>query len=297
MKMSPVNVSVHTTDPELRCMMMGNRFAGDSLRHMRRMAEAGTELHCQIVLCRGINDGEALERTMHDLSDLAPSVRSVSIVPAGLTKYRGGLYPLTPFTPEECRRVIEQTDRMRADCLERYGNAIFCCSDEIYLKAGVPLPEAGYYEDYPQLENGVGMIRSMGDEFRRAIETAEEDHDLSAEKHCSIATGEAAYPFIRSLADELCRISPALDLEVYEIHNDFFGDQITVAGLITGGDLIAQLRGKKLGDTLYIPSVMLRFENDLFLDDVSVEDVERELGVKLVWINNDGFDFVEAILN
>ena len=296
MKMSPVNVSVHTTDPELRCMMMKNRFAGDSLRHLRRMAEAGTELHCQIVLCRGVNDGAALERTLDDLSALAPSVKSVSVVPAGLTKYREGLYPLTPFTPDECRAVIAQVDRARERCFAAHGSYIFCCSDEFYIKAGVPMPEAEYYEDYPQLENGVGMIRSMGDEFRRAVEFADEDFDLSVKRRASIATGHAAYEFINSLACELMRISPALELHVYRIDNEFFGPEITVAGLITGGDLIKQLKGKDLGDTLYIPSVMLRYENDLFLDDVSLADVERELKVKIVYVNNDGYEFVNAIL-
>ncbi len=296
MKMSPVNISVHTTDPELRCRMMNNRFAGESLRHMYRLAEAGTELHCQIVLCRGINDKSALERTMEDLAALAPAVKSVSIVPAGLTKYRKGLYPLTPFTPEECRAVIEQVDRARERCFAENGSSVFCCSDEFFLKAGVPIPGAEYYEDYPQLENGVGMIRSMGDEFRRAVETADEDFDLSKKRSCSIATGHAAYGFICSLVCELKRISPALDIRVYRIDNDFFGPEITVAGLITGGDLIRQLKGKELGDTLYIPGVMLRYENDLFLDDVSLADAERELGVRIVYVNNDGYEFVEAIL-
>ena len=296
MKMSPVNISVHTTDPELRCRMMNNRFAGDSLRHMYRMAEAGVELHCQIVLCRGINDGAALDRTMSDLSALAPAVKSVSVVPAGLTKHRAGLYPLTPFTPEECGAVIAQVDAAREKCEKEHGSAVFCCSDEFYLKAGIPIPDAVYYEDYPQLENGVGMIRSMGDEFRRAIGTAGEDFDLSGKRRCSVATGEAAYDFICSLAEELRRISPPLEIAVHKIRNDFFGDSITVAGLVTGGDLINQLKGKNLGDTLYIPSVMLRYENDLFLDGVSLTDAERELGVKIVYVNNGGYEFVEAIL-
>ena len=296
MKMSPVNVSVHTTDPELRCRMMNNRFAGESLKYLRRMAEAGIELHCQIVLCRGINDGGELERSLRDLTDLAPAVRSVSVVPAGLTRYRDGLYPLTPFTPEECKKVIDQVDAARERCLREHGSAVFCCSDEFFLKAGIPIPDADYYEDYPQLENGVGMIRSMGDEFRRAVEFADEDYDLSAVRKCSVATGYAAYGFIRSLADELMRLSPSLDIRVYRIENKFFGPEITVAGLVTGGDLIEQLRGKELGDTLYIPSVMLRYENDLFLDGVSTDDVERELGVRLVWLNNDGYEFVDAVL-
>lgn len=295
MKISPVNVSVHTTDPELRCKMMNNRFAGESLGHLRRMAEAGIELHCQIVLCRSINDGEHLDRSMRELAELMPSVRSVSIVPSGLTKYRDGLYPLDPFTPDECAAVIAQVDAFREECIERHGIGIFCCADEFYIKAGLSLPEAEYYDDYPQIENGVGSIRSMADEFKIAARDADLDFDLDAKRSLSIATGEAAYGFIKACADELMRISPALDLKVYCIKNDFFGENITVAGLITGGDLIAQLNGKELGERLLIPSVMLRFENDLFLDDVSTQDVERALGVTLKYVNNDGFDLVEAV--
>ncbi len=295
MKISPINVSVHTTDPELRCRMMNNRFAGESLRHLRAMADAGIELHCQIVLCKAVNDKEYLDRTMRELSELMPSVRSVSIVPSGLTKYREGLYPLEPFTPDECAEVIKQIDAFREKCIEKYGIGIFCCSDEMYIKAGLELPDAEYYDDYPQIENGVGMIRSMSDEFKIAARDADLDFDLSLPRSLSIATGKAAYGFIKRAADELMKISPSLDLKVYRIENHFFGENITVAGLITGGDLIAQLKGKPLGDRLLIPSVMLRFENDLFLDDVSVEDVERELNVELKYVNNDGFDFVEAV--
>lgn len=295
MKISPINVSVHTTDPELRCKMMNNRFAGESLRHLRAMAAAGIELHCQIVLCRSVNDKEHLDRTMRELSELMPSVRSVSIVPSGLTKYREGLYPLEPFSPEECAEVIAQVDAFREKCIEKYGIGIFCCSDEMYIKAGLEIPDAEYYDDYPQIENGVGMIRSMGDEFRIAARDADLDFDLEKPRSLSVATGRAAYGFIKDCADALMKISPSLDIKVYQIENNFFGENITVAGLITGGDLIAQLKGKPLGDRLLIPSVMLRFENDLFLDDVSVEDVERELNVELKYVNNDGFDFVEAV--
>ena len=295
MKISPINVSVHTTDPELRCKMMNNRFAGESLRHLRAMAEAGIELHCQIVLCKSVNDKEHLDRTMRELSELMPAVRSVSIVPSGLTKYREGLYPLEPFDAEECAGVIAQVDAFREKCIEKYGIGIFCCSDEMYIKAGLEIPDAEYYDDYPQIENGVGMIRSMSDELKIAVRDADLDFDLDQPRSLSIATGKAAYGFIKRSADALMKISPSLDLKVYQIENNFFGENITVAGLVTGGDLIAQLRGKPLGDKLLIPSVMLRFENDLFLDGVSTEDVERELNVKLKYVNNDGFDLVEAV--
>ena len=296
MKMSPVNVSVHTTDPELRCKMMKNRFAGESLRYLKKLAGAGIELHCQIVLCRGVNDGAALERSLADLAALAPTVRSVSVVPAGLTKYRGGLYPLTPFTPGECAKIIAQIDAAREKCVAACGVPVFCASDEIYIKAGMALPGADYYDGYPQLENGVGMIRSMADEFNEAIRYADEDYDLTVRKRCSIATGRAAYGFISSLAARLCELAPGLEINVYQIENEFFGPEITVAGLITGGDLVSQLRGRDLGDVLYIPSVMLRYENDLFLDDVSLAEVERELGVRVVYTDPNGYDFVSAIL-
>ena len=296
MRISPINISVHTTNPALRCEMMKNRFAGDSLSYINRLTNAGIELHLQIVLCRGINDGAELERTLEDLIALTPAVQSVSVVPAGLTKYRKNLYPLTSFTKEEYAYTISVVDKYRKKCVEKCGFSVFCCSDEFYIGADLPIPDEKYYDGYPQLENGVGMLRSLIDEFDDAITYVGEDFDLNIERNVSIATGRAAYPFIKGLADRVTEIAPKLKINVYEIINDFFGHQITVAGLITGTDLINQLRGKDLGDVLYIPSVMLRWENDLFLDDISLEDVENALGVKIVYNDSDGYIFLKSLL-
>ncbi|MBR5315111.1 MAG: DUF512 domain-containing protein, partial [Clostridia bacterium] len=199
MHMSPVNISVHTTNPELRCKMMNNRFAGKSLEYLKKFAENNITMNCQIVLCKGLNDGDELIRTMHDLATLYPAVSSVSIVPAGLTKYREGLYPLEPFTPQETMKVIKKVENFALLCKKEYGSSIFFCGDEMYLKANLEIPSAEYYEDFSQIENGVGMIASMLEEFEWAFEDLEETPTLPRE--VSIATGNAAYPFIKGLAE------------------------------------------------------------------------------------------------
>lgn len=296
MKISPVNISVHTTDPELRCMMMKNRFAGDSLSALKRFADAGIKVNAQIVLCRGINDKENLDRSMQDLEALFPSVQSVSIVPAGLTKYRDGLYPLEPFTPEECRAVIEQVKAFADVCRTRHGVRLFYPGDEFFIKSDLPLPEAEYYDGYPQIENGVGLITSMRDEFYDELDFID-DYDTEKARKISVATGEAAYGFISEIASVLCQRLPNTQINVYKIKNDFFGENITVAGLITGSDLIAQLKDKELGDRLYIPSVMLRYENDLFLDNISIDQLQESLGVEIKAVNNSGYEFIEMLLS
>jgi putative radical SAM enzyme (TIGR03279 family) len=296
MHMSPINVSVHTTNPELRCKMMKNRFAGQSLGYLKRLADAGITINGQIVLCKGLNDKDELSRTMSELYALYPAISSVSVVPAGLTKHREGLYPLELFTPEEAAEVIAQVNSFGDKCKNECGSRIFCCADEFYLKSKIPFPDASYYEDYPQFENGVGMIVSMLEEFSDELEFLEEDYDTSLEKKFSIATGEAAFDFISSLSERLCEKCPSLRGNVYKIENNFFGNTITVAGLICGCDLIDQLRGKELGDTLYISSNMLRAEGDLFLDSISLEDAEKELNVKIIPVPTDGYEFIKAIL-
>ena len=296
MHMSPINVSVHTTNPELRCKMMKNRFAGSSLGYLKKLADAGITINGQIVLCRGLNDGDELDRTMRDLYALFPAVSSVSIVPAGLTKHRKGLYPLELFSADECRHVIEQVNAFGDKCFSECGRRIFCCADEFYLKSGVPFPDASYYEDYPQFENGVGMIVSMLDEFKSELEYLDEDYDISLKKTFSIATGEAAFDFISSLSDQLCKKCPHLSGHVYKIENEFFGHSITVAGLICGCDLVSQLRGKDLGEVLYISSNMLRSDGDLFLDDISLTEAQESLGVRIVAVPTDGYEFIKAIL-
>ena len=297
MHISPLHISVHTTDPELRVSMMKNKNAGAVLSYLKRFADAGITLECQIVLCKGYNDGAALDRTMRDLSAYLPALGSCSIVPCGLTCHREGLPHIEPFTPEDCRAVLGQVRSVQEDCVARYGRAVFYCSDEFYLSAGEAFPEGEFYGDYPQIENGVGMIPSMRDEFAEALAELDEE-DCAVRREISVATGYAAYPFLSSLCEALKAKVPGLIVHLYKIRNDFFGERITVAGLVTGGDLIAQLKGQPLGEKLYIPSVMLRHEQDVFLDDVSVSDAENALGVPLVPVETSegGYGFLYALL-
>ncbi len=295
MKTSPINISVHTTNPELRVKMMKNKHAGEVLDYMRRFAEAGISLNCQIVLCKGLNDGEELIGSMRDLTKLTPNLLGVSIVPAGITDHRDGLYPLEPFTAEELNGVIDTVDAFAAECMEKYGSRLFFCSDEMYLQAGRPLPDEEYYEGYPQIENGVGMIRSMQCEFEDELEYLSE-YDLEKPRTLSIATGEAAYDFILSLANELTRRVESLNITVYKIKNNFFGKNITVAGLITGKDLLEQLKDKPLGERLIIPSVMLRAERDMFLDSMTTTELSEKLSTDIVTADSTGADFISSIL-
>ena len=295
MKTSPINVSVHTTNPELRVKMMKNKRAGEVLSYMRRFADAGISLNCQIVLCKGLNDRDELIRSMNDLVKFTPNLLGVSIVPAGLTDYRDGLYPLEKLTSEDLAWTIDTVDRFADECMEKYGSRLFFCSDEMYLGCGRELPDEDYYEGYPQLENGVGMIRSLQCEFEDELEFLS-DYDTEKSRHLSIATGYLAYDFISSLANELMRRIPSLDITVHRIRNDFFGKNITVAGLITGRDLLAQLKGKPLGERLVIPSVMLRSERDMFLDSMTVEELSENLGVEIVSSDSTGTDFISSIL-
>ena len=296
MKTSPINVSVHTTNPELRVKMMKNKNAGKVLSYLRRFADAGISLNCQIVLCKGINDGKELERSMTDLAALYPSLVGVSIVPAGITNYREGLCHLEPFTAEEAGEVIDTIDKFGEKCLKKFGTRLFFSSDELYIEAGRDLPGEDYYEGYPQLENGVGMIRSMDGEFTDELDFLDE-YDLEKPRKVSVATGAAAYDFIKSLADRLCEQVPTLECHVYKIINDFFGHNITVAGLLTGKDLANQLKGKDLGDRLLIPRVTLRSEGDVFLDDTTPEWLAEQLGgVEIVPVESTGNDFVSKVL-
>ncbi len=295
MKMSPINISVHTTNPELRVKMLKNPKAATSLAYLRRFAEAGTEIGCQIVLCRGINDGAELDRSMHDLAALYPAVKSVSIVPAGMTRFREekGLYPLTPFTPEEAKAVIKQVEAFAEQCLAAYGTRICYVGDELYLEAGLPIPDAEYYEEFHQLEDGVGMIASTKQEFMSALADVSEDD--GREREISIATGVAAYPLMCELSDALMKRYPKIKIHVYEIKNEYFGALITVAGLVTGEDLLKQLKGKDLGTTLYISQNMLRHEGDLFLCGMSIDALSEELGVEICPTSADGYDVFDAL--
>ncbi len=291
LRISPVNVSVHTTDPELRVQMLRNPRAGESIGVMREFAEAGIVMNCQIVCCPGINDGQALDRTMRDLAEMYPQVRSVSVVPVGLTKYREGLYHLTSFTPESAAELISQVEAFADICLAKYGSRILFCSDELYIKAGKELPPDEYYEDHIQLENGVGMIRLLETEFNSALSLADEPD----EKPFAIVAGEAVAPYLEKMLDKAAARFPGLKGRVYAVKNDFFGPEINVTGLITGGDMIRQLKGRELGERLIISQNMLRHPEMDFLDDVTIRQAEEELGVRIVPVRQDGFELLDAM--
>ena len=296
MKISPINVSVHTMDPDLRVSMMHNKNAGKVLSYLDRLKDAGIEMSLQIVLCKGVNDGKALQYSMERIAGLYPAASSVSIVPAGLTKYRDGLYPLSPYTPCECREIIKQVEDFGKLCLEKYGSRIFFPADELYIKGGLPLPDEDFYEGYPQIENGVGMIASMKCEFEWALEDFK---GAAAERAVSIATGYASYDFMKGLADEAMKSIPGLKVNVFRIKNDFFGENITVAGLLTGKDVTEQLsdaaKSGALGGKLLLPRVMLRSEGDLTLDGMTPEQMSEKLGVEIRFVSSDGQDLLDAL--
>ncbi len=293
MHISPINISVHTTNPELRCRMMNNRFAGESLQLLHRFAEAGLAINCQLVLVPGYNDREELQRSLNDLAALAPAVRSVAAVPVGLTKYREGLPELRPFTKEEAADVIRRMTEMGETVLAKTGTRVFYPADEWYIRAQQPIPADAFYEDYPQLENGVGMIALLREQFAAALAECEA---TPAAQRVVIATGVAAAPYLRELAAAAQEKWPTLQVQVVAIRNDFFGESITVSGLVTGGDLIAQLTGVPM-DILLLPANMLRQEGDCFLDDVTWQQVEKELGVTVRFVQEtDGDALLEALI-
>jgi len=288
-----INVSVHTTNPELRVKMMHNRFAGEKLKFIWQLAKNGIKLNCQIVCCPGLNDGDELRRSLRDLGELMPNITSMAVVPVGVTKFREGLYPLKTFTPEGAGETIDIIESFQKEFLEKFGTRTVFPSDEFYLIAGRPIPPAEVYEDYPQYENGVGMLRSLMDEFYQALDMAEWE---GGKRSISIATGYSAYGTINTLARAAEDKFPELKCNVYRIRNDFFGDTITVSGLITAQDLMAQLKGKELGEELLLPSSMLRRDSDIFLDDIRVPVVEETLGVRIKSTNSDGYELLDAIM-
>ena len=298
MHLSPVNVSVHTTNPELRVRMMKNKRAGEVLSYLDRLADAGIALCTQIVLCKGLNDRDELDRSMRDLAAYYPSLRSCAIVPVGLTKFREGLYPLELFTPEECAAVIRQVEAFGNECLERLGTRLFYCSDEFYVRAGLPLPDEDYYEDYSQIENGVGMLTSFASEFDFELQYADDYLDaLTLPRTVSVATGMAAYRHLSRLCDALQQRVPGLQIHLYPIVNRFFGESVTVAGLLTGQDLAAALEGRELGEQLLIPSVTLRADGAVFLDDMTPSELSARLGgIPIRPVRNDGAEFLKALL-
>ena len=293
MRVSPLNISVHTTDPALRARMLGVPSGGESLRHLYSFAEAGLRLHTQIVLCPGWNDGPALEKTLADLSALYPAVESVAVVPVGLTRHRAGLTPLSPVDEAAARAAIAVIDARRADNLARYGEAVCCAADEFYLKARLPLPGPEYYEGYRQLDNGVGLMALFEEELRAALSC--EPEELPPPPPLALACGCAAREFMERMVGLVRSRCPGLELEVLPVRNDFFGPAVDVSGLVTGGDLIAQVGRRAEGKRLLLPMVMLRHGETVFLDDVSLSDLRRELRAQPVPVEVDGGAFLDAI--
>ena len=297
MRISPVNVSVHTTNPELRMKMMHNKRAGEVLSYLNKLASAGISICGQIVLCKGLNDGDELQRSMHDLEALFPALKSVSIVPAGLTKFREKLYPLEPFTKEECKDVISNVNAFGEYCLKTHGTRLFYCSDEFYIIAEENLPDESYYEEYSQIENGVGMLTSLNSEIDLELDYADEYmQNYTSPRTVSVVTGYAAYEHINNISKKLEQTFEGLKVLVYPIKNNFFGDKITVAGLLTATDIIDQLKERELGDELLFPACALRADGDLFLDEKTPDDLSTALGVAVKATESDGAEFIKNIL-
>ena len=292
MRFSPINVSVHTTNPDLRVKMMKNKNSGDVLRYLNVFKDAGIEICAQIVLCKGVNDGDELIRTMHDLAALYPSITSCSIVPAGLTEHREGLYPLSDFTAEEAGAVIDLVDNFATSCYNALGSRIFFSADELYLKSGRPLPVEDYYEGYPQIENGVGLLRSFIEDFEVGLSELEYSGNG---RNVSLVTGHAAYPTIKACADKICEKCQGMTINVYKIDNNYFGKSITVAGLMTGCDIYDQLKDKPLGDTLYVPATALRREEDDFLCGMTRAELSEKLSTPVVCQECDGYTFASIL--
>ena len=293
--LSPINVSFQTTNPELRCKMLNNRFAGQALEKAWRLAQAGITMNGQIVLCKGVNDGEELERSIRDLSVWLPNLESVSVVPVGLSKYREGLYPLEPFTKEDATAVLTTIHRWQDRLYPEYGLHFIHASDEWYILAEEELPEEARYDGYLQLENGVGMLRLLLDEFREAMSDCA--GRVVAAQELSIATGKLAYPYIKDMARQITERFPQVRISVYPITNDFFGEMITVSGLLTGQDILKQLTGQPLGERLLLPQNVLKSGEAVFLDDMTVSALEKALQVPIDIVKSSGQDFVDAVLH
>ena len=320
LRISPINVSIHTLDPELRSYMLGGERGGTGIDTLKKLANAGITLNCQIVCCPGINDGWELSKTIEGFIELGSGIKSVSVVPVGLTKHRQGLTELQTFTKELALQTTQQVEHYGEKCLKSRGSRVFFCADELYMMAELELPANDFYEDYPQLENGVGMMRLFITEFEEALNecrmqnaeckingrrepkrectlhNAVQDEQLSPCSKVSLVTGVLAQPYLIKLLNTATKKYDTINGEVYAIENKFFGESVTVSGLITGGDMIEQLKGKHLGTKLLIPQNMLRHGEDVFLDDVTVKDVSEALGINIRVVKQDGADLVCAIL-
>ena len=290
---SPIFISVHTTNPQLRVRMLANKRGGEVLKYLPRLVEGGIAVNCQLVLCRGINDGEELRRTLGDLLELTPMVQSIAAVPCGVTDYRQNLFKQTPYDAETSAAVIDIMEEFGDECKRRHGKRIIYPSDEWYLKAGRPIPPAEFYEDFDQLENGVGMMRLFEDEFRAELDRP---HRIYGTKQIDVVTGTMAGPLITEMMNELHRQYPMIDVKVHVVKNNFFGGNVGVAGLVTATDIIAQCEGKLESGTLGIPAVMLREEKDTFLDDMTIAQLGERLGVKVEVLPVSGGDEAKALL-
>lgn len=307
MQLAPINISVQTTNPELRCKMLNNRFAGEKLRFLQKFYEGHVEMNGQIVCCKGVNDGEELKRSITDLMAYLPFMRSVSVVPAGISRFREGLYPIDLFTKEEAGQIVDMIERYQQTCYDTYGLHFIHASDEFYILAEREFPEEERYDGYIQLENGVGMMRLLMEEFASSYEMLINNdcylkNKNTLKRKLTMATGLLACPTLEEMAKQMMSAWPGLEIGVCGIRNDFFGETITVSGLVTGQDLIAQLKerqiaGDDLGEALLIPVNMLRSGEQVFLDDVTVSDVEEALGIRVVPVESCGRDFVEAVLD
>ena len=295
MHISPINISIQTMNPALRVQMMKNPFAGESLKFVRMLTEGGIKINTQIVLCPGYNDGEQLEYSLSELAKLGPNVQSIAVVPVGLTRYREKLTPLRGFFPQEAVEVVKTMERWGEYFCKEYGTRTAYASDEFYILAGKDFPPYEFYEDFAQLENGVGMMTLMQHDFTQALKEAQLEQSPAAHR-CTIATGQLAYPMMQDFTERVQQAFPQVQVQVKKIRNDFWGPTITVAGLITGQDLLAQLEGLDLGSELLIPANMLRHEQDRFLDDLTLEQVQETLGVPVLPVENDAFELLARML-
>lgn len=296
-RMSPVNVSVHTTRPELRAYMLNNRFACNIMEKLKRLVDGEISVNCQIVLCRGINDGKELDKTLADLTGLSPGIKSISVVPAGITAYREGLHELKPYECESANEVVTRMGKWQQRMLETHGSRIVYVADEFYIASCKEIPDYAEYEDFPQIENGVGLLALLKHEFHEYLrEIGRMGGKDRARRKISIATGEAAFRYINEFAKILEKSYDYLRADVYEIKNIFFGNYITVAGLLTGADIIRQLKGENLGDGLFITKSMLKSSEPVFLDDITTDMLEKELNVKVITVDNSGRDFIDKVL-
>lgn len=295
-RLEPINISVQTMDPKLRCRMLHNRFAGEALKKMERLREAGIEMNGQIVLCKGINDGAQLDESIRGLTEYIPYMQSLSVVPVGLTKYREGLYPLEPFEKEDAREVLALIHKWQQYCMDHYGTHFVHAGDEWYLLADMEIPPEDNYDGYLQLENGVGMMRLLEDEFTEALREAGTGSGKAESRNITVATGMLAAKLLKKLSNAFMEKFPQIQVEVVPVRNDFFGERITVSGLLTGRDIIAQLKGKCLGDKLLLPCNLLRSGEETFLDDVTLDEVKKALQVKIDIVKSSGQDLLDALL-